>query len=153
MVSRKILFGFLLITIGCSQHQPQTARTTAYENATINFSLNGKIPVVYTTAEKTKERISLSDKLTFENHPQPLETDVCIFVDPTHQFQTITGFGGAIVDASAETFAKLPKDKQDEILKAYYDTKMVSVILWCAPISTVAIFPATPTITSRIMTV
>jgi len=118
---KKILLGSLLLS-ACSQHQPQSANTNSYENNTINFSLNGKLPVVYTTAEKTNERISLSDKLTFENHPQPLETDVCIFVDPTHQFQTITGFGGAIVDASAETFAKMPKDKQDEILKAYYDT-------------------------------
>ncbi|MEO6906075.1 MAG: glycoside hydrolase family 30 protein [Ginsengibacter sp.] len=122
MVVKRLLVGALLLTIACNQHQPQKAKVNDYGNASINFSLDGKIPVVFSTTEKTKDRISLTDKLTFESHSQPLETDVCIFVDPTHQFQTITGFGGAIVDASAETFAKLPNEKQDEILRAYYDT-------------------------------
>ncbi|HVW62214.1 MAG TPA: glycoside hydrolase family 30 protein, partial [Puia sp.] len=36
-------------------------------------------------------------------------------------FQTIVGFGGALTDASAETFARLPKAQQEELLKAYYD--------------------------------
>ncbi|MEO5907702.1 MAG: glycosyl hydrolase, partial [Ginsengibacter sp.] len=117
MVFKRLLVGALFLTIACNQHQPQKAKVNDYGNASINFSLDGKIPVVFSTTEKTKDRISLTDKLTFESHSQPLETDVCIFVDPTHQFQTITGFGGAIVDASAETFAKLPKEKQDEILK------------------------------------
>ena len=33
----------------------------------------------------------------------------------------INGFGGAITDASSEVFAKLPADKQEELLKAYFD--------------------------------
>jgi glucosylceramidase len=41
-------------------------------------------------------------------------------VDPAHSFQTLFGIGGAITDASAETFAKLPKPKQQEFLQAYY---------------------------------
>src|SRR5437764_13930564 len=53
---------------------------------------------------------------------QPLETQVCVFVDPTKTFQTILGIGGALTDAAAETFAKLPGDKQQEILDAYFDT-------------------------------
>jgi glucosylceramidase len=36
-------------------------------------------------------------------------------------FQTIEGFGGALTDASAETFYKLPVEKQKEILQAYFD--------------------------------
>ncbi|PHK15315.1 glycosyl hydrolase, partial [Nostoc linckia z15] len=47
---------------------------------------------------------------------------VSVFVDPSKTFQTITGFGGAITDASAETFAKLPKEKQQQFLEAYYDS-------------------------------
>ena len=50
-----------------------------------------------------------------------METEVCIFVDPAKKFQTLTGIGGALTDASAETFAKLPKEKQQEFMKAYYD--------------------------------
>src|SRR5262249_48103462 len=53
----------------------------------------------------------------------PLETQVCVFVDPTRTFQTHLGIGGALTDAAAETFAKLPKEKQQELLDAYFDVK------------------------------
>jgi glucosylceramidase len=43
-------------------------------------------------------------------------------VDPTHHFQTLLGIGGALTDASAETFAKLPVTAQKQVLTAYYDT-------------------------------
>jgi glucosylceramidase len=42
-------------------------------------------------------------------------------IDAKKTFQTIEGFGGAITDASAETFYKLPADKQKEILNAYFN--------------------------------
>lgn len=83
----------------------------------------GKKVVVYTTAENTEHRISQTETLQFKEFAQPLETDVCVFVDPSKTFQTIVGIGGAITDASAETFAKLPKESQQEFLKAYYDVK------------------------------
>jgi len=35
----------------------------------------------------------------------------------------MVGIGGSLTDASAETFAKLPKDKQKELLTAYYDAE------------------------------
>jgi glucosylceramidase len=37
------------------------------------------------------------------------------------QFQTFLGIGGALTDASAETFAKLPKQKQREFIDAHFD--------------------------------
>ncbi|HEU4607288.1 MAG TPA: glycoside hydrolase family 30 protein, partial [Chitinophagaceae bacterium] len=40
---------------------------------------------------------------------------------PSKTFQTFMGIGGALTDASAETFAKLPANKQEELLTAYYD--------------------------------
>ena len=46
--------------------------------------------------------------LTFEPMGQPLETQVCVFVDSTKRSQTILGIGGALTDAAAETFARLP---------------------------------------------
>ena len=76
---------------------------------------------VYTTADKTDQRLSATGKLTFKPMGQPLETQICVFVDPTKRFQTILGIGGALTDASAETFAKLPPAKQREILDAYFD--------------------------------
>jgi len=52
---------------------------------------------------------------------QPFENQVCVFVDPSKTFQTYFGIGGALTDASAETFYKMPKDKQQEFMKAYFD--------------------------------
>ena len=77
---------------------------------------------VYTTAENTEYRITkTSDSSRFSDYGQPVESQVCVFVDPTHRFQTILGIGGAITDASAETFAKLPVKVQKQFLTAYYD--------------------------------
>ena len=82
-----------------------------------------KSAIVYTTAENTNYRFSAIDTVHFLHFGQPLETQVCVFVDPMHSFQTMLGIGGALTDASAETFYKLPKDKQQEFLQAYYDPK------------------------------
>lgn len=76
---------------------------------------------VYTTAENTDYRISLTDSVKLSAFGQPLETQPCVFVDPDKTFQTFLGIGGALTDASAETFYKLPKAKQAEILKNYFD--------------------------------
>lgn len=76
---------------------------------------------VYTTAKDTELRLSPTDKLAFKPFGQPLESQICVFVDPSKTFQSFIGIGGAITDAAAETFSKLPKDKQGEILKAYFD--------------------------------
>lgn len=86
-------------------------------------SNEGRKVSVYTTAEKSEHRISATDTLSFKHHGQPLETQVCVFVDPSRTYQTHLGIGGALTDASAETFAKLPKDKQQEFLDAYFDPR------------------------------
>jgi glucosylceramidase len=77
--------------------------------------------VVYTSAQGTDLRLTATETVTFVDFGQPLETQPCIFVDPTKTFQTFVGIGGAITDASAETLAKLPKKQQDEIIQNYYD--------------------------------
>ena len=76
---------------------------------------------VYTTADKTNFRLSATDKLAFKPMGQPLETQMCVFVDPSKRAQTILGIGGALTDASAEVFAKLPAAKQREFMDAYFD--------------------------------
>jgi glucosylceramidase len=85
------------------------------------YSMTDKSALVFTTADSTNLRLSITDTLKFNDLPQPVETDVCVFVDPSQTFQSVLGIGGALTDASAETFAKLPKDKQKELLTAYYD--------------------------------
>jgi len=76
---------------------------------------------VYTTAENTDQRLSATGTVKFKPMPQPLETQICVFVDPAKRFQTVLGIGGALTDSSAETFAKLPAARQREILDAYFD--------------------------------
>jgi glucosylceramidase len=83
---------------------------------------NGPV-TVYTTAENTDFRLTkTSDSSKFYHVGQPPETQVCIIVDPTHHFQTMLGIGGALTDASAEVFAKLPATLQYQLLNSYYDT-------------------------------
>jgi glucosylceramidase len=76
---------------------------------------------VYLTARDTGQRLAKAGELHFVDLPQPGEKQQCVFVDPTKTFQTVLGIGGALTDAAAETFYKLPKDRQQEILKAYFD--------------------------------
>lgn len=88
-----------------------------------SFSADGKKVTVYTTAEKTDLKLTENGTLEFKQMDQPVETQICVFVDPDKKFQNYIGTGGALTDASAETFYKLPADKQQEILKAYFDKK------------------------------
>jgi glucosylceramidase len=78
---------------------------------------------VYTTAANTDNRISMTGTVSFKPMVQPLETQTCVFVDPKRTFQTFLGIGGAITDSAAETFAKLPPERQQEFLDAYFDPK------------------------------
>ncbi len=95
--------------------------TANAQKATPQFSLNNKSVKVYVTEKGTDNRITPTETLHFSAKPQPVETEVAVFVDPSKSFQTMLGIGGALTDASAETFYKLPKDKQKEFLTAYYD--------------------------------
>ena len=113
---KKILSSIILFLLiqGCSSIRDSL-------NASKPFSVEGKQVTIYTTADSTDLRLTLSDKLTFQKGVQPLETEICVFVNPNKIYQTFLGIGGAITDASAEVFAKLPSDKQQELLNAYYD--------------------------------
>ena len=85
-----------------------------------DFSAAGKTATVYTSASGTELRLAKTGTLQFENAFQPVESEVAVFVNPDKQFQTFLGIGGALTDASAEVFAALPEEKQQEMLDAYY---------------------------------
>lgn len=87
------------------------------------FSLQSQSVKVYTTSKDSTSNFKLTQELNFKELKQPLETQVCIFVEPDIKYQTYMGIGGAITDASAEVFAKLDKQKQEELLSAYFDNK------------------------------
>ncbi|CAA6679359.1 MULTISPECIES: glycoside hydrolase family 30 beta sandwich domain-containing protein [unclassified Lentimonas] len=76
---------------------------------------------VYTTAKDTELRLAQTAGGEFRPADQPTENEVHVFVDTDKQYERFFGIGGAITDASAEVFAKLPADKQQELLTAYFD--------------------------------
>ena len=84
------------------------------------LQLPGKRALVYTTAESTSFRLTPTDTLTFKPSESTSEGKVYVFVDPKKTFQPFIGIGGALTDAAAETFAKLPAARQDELIAAYY---------------------------------
>jgi glucosylceramidase len=107
----------LIILFSCSQ-PGENKTTTKSDNS---FSTDGKKVIVYTTADSSDLRLSITDTLEFKEKGQPFENEISVFVDPSKTFQSYFGIGAALTDAAAETFYKMPKDKQQEILKAYFD--------------------------------
>lgn len=109
---KNLIIPILILLLSCS-----SSKAVAQSNVAKTKS-NSKINV-YTTAENTNLRLSLSNDLISTS--QQTKSTVSITVDAAKQYQTFLGIGGAITDASAEVFAKLSPKKQQEFLTAYYD--------------------------------
>jgi len=104
-MNKFILFSLLLLSITAFSQIKKQSKTEAY-------TTKNKSVVVFTSADSTSFRLSKTNSdLKFVEMKQPLETQVCIFVNPDKKFQTYLGIGGAITDASAEVFAKLSLEK------------------------------------------
>ena len=113
-----------LVIVGCSEAPKKDGpeKEQAQMKSTSEFtSVIGKTSTIYTTAHETDLRLAQTGNHTFEPAGQPLENEVSVFVNPNKSFQTLLGIGGAITDASAEVFSRLPPEKQQEFLTAYYD--------------------------------
>jgi glucosylceramidase len=112
----------LFIIAGCGTRETDKVTAPAIEKQpAISKSINRAD--VYLTARNTSDRLSKKDPLIFSEFMQPTENFPHIIVDYTKTFQVFEGIGGAITDAAAETFYKLPAEKQEEILTAYFDSQ------------------------------
>jgi len=109
----------LFLLFSCNQNKPQPLVKPVSANI---FNTEGKKVIVYTTADSSNYKLSVTDTLQFREMAPVKENRIYVFVDPDKTFQTFIGIGGALTDASAETFAKLPEAKQKELLQAYFDT-------------------------------
>ncbi|HWY29152.1 MAG TPA: glycoside hydrolase family 30 protein, partial [Candidatus Acidoferrum sp.] len=78
---------------------------------------------IYVTAKDTGQRLTCIGEAGLADRPLVTEKEEYIFVDPSKTFQSILGIGGALTDASAETFYKLPENSRQEFLKAYFDAQ------------------------------
>ena len=113
---------FSLLLFGCGQNNETPPEIGGLPvDITPSFTTSGKQVSIFTTASNTDLRLANTGSAAFTAASQPLESEISVFVNPNKTFQTFLGIGGAITDASAEVFAKLPADKQQELLKAYYD--------------------------------
>jgi glucosylceramidase len=108
----------VLAIISCTQQTPLQLQNTA---AAGSFTTDGKTITVYSTADTAGLRLAKTATLQFGDLGKTVESQIYVFVNPSRTFQTIVGIGGALTDAAAETYAKLPEPKQEEILQAYYD--------------------------------
>ncbi len=122
MKFNSLLASLLVLAASCQQTEEKKLVDAPADtlSAVPAFNAAGKTVLAYTTAEKTNHRLTLTDTLSFSEMGQPKETQVCIFIDPKRTYQSFMGIGGAITDASAETLAKLPAAKQEELLRAYF---------------------------------
>ena len=118
MFRKLFMLGVLPVFVACSGNQEKEQAAGA---ATGTYDVTGRKVIVYTTADSTGDRLALKDTLEFKDKAQPFENEITVFVDPGKTFQTYFGTGAALTDASAETFYKLPKDKQAELLQGYCD--------------------------------
>lgn len=124
MNSKVTILFFCIALLNCKKDQNLNSTNEKEVNLSSNASItliSGKESTVYTTASDTDLRLTQTEKVLFQPVNQPLENEVSVFVNPSKSFQTFIGIGGAITDASAEVFAELPLEKQEEFLTAYYD--------------------------------
>ncbi|MDN3677281.1 glycoside hydrolase family 30 protein [Flavobacterium paronense] len=114
-------FPFIGLLLICCISIKANSQITQENNANKVLNLKTIKISVYTTVNHSNLKLSVADSLKLQEFKQPLETDASIDVDPSKEFQTFIGIGGAITDASAETFYKLSKNNQKKFLEAYYD--------------------------------
>jgi glucosylceramidase len=115
----KVIIQFLCISLIVACQSSQDSNNN--RKNVVGYDATTKSVTVYTTADSGNMRMQSMGSLSFRSLPQPVESDVYVFVDPGQEFQTYMGIGAALTDASAETFYKLPKEKQAEFLKAHFD--------------------------------
>ncbi|WP_447730745.1 glycoside hydrolase family 30 protein [Pseudoxanthomonas suwonensis] len=102
---------FVVAVLGLAALAPQAAAAA------------GSGIAVYTTAQGAPRQMVRSEAPPLrEGHPLT-EAENSVFVEPGRRFQEFLGIGGAITDATAETFARLDASRQAEFLRAYYDVE------------------------------
>ena len=84
---KKILFAITFLPVIVFSQLNKNSTTSKQKK----YSTAGKKIIVYTTAENTNNRLTVTDNLQFKNVGQPKETQICVFVDPSKTFQSFFG--------------------------------------------------------------
>ncbi|PKL88878.1 MAG: glycosyl hydrolase [Ignavibacteriae bacterium HGW-Ignavibacteriae-2] len=110
-----LFFIFIILLQACSESPKEETQSPNVFNRPIEKA------ELYVTSKNSQDRITKKENIKFENLEQPNEHDAILILDRDKLFQTIVGIGGALTDASAETFYKLSPENQEEILTAFFD--------------------------------
>ncbi|QAA30998.1 glycoside hydrolase family 30 protein [Clostridium manihotivorum] len=76
-----------------------------------------KIRVIH-TSRYTTDRLKEKESIVFSKGKS---SDSILKVNKDRTYQKIVGFGGAFTEAAAYTFDRMDKEKQEEIIKSYFD--------------------------------
>ncbi len=117
-----ILF-FAIYAVACTNQPPNEMAPVQKELGSLSSA------EIYTTAKNSEKRLAMDKTVSFESKTQPLENERSIFVNPNNSFQEFLGIGAAVTDASAEVFAQLPPNKQEEFLNAYFGDNGINYTL------------------------
>ena len=100
----------------------------------------GDAVTIYTTAQGASQQMVRSQSAPLRPGHALTEAENSVFVEPGRKFQSFLGIGGAITDATAETFAKLDdallklgEDKVDDALAKLGDYDATLDALHAAP--------------------
>ncbi len=78
-----------------------------------------RIVDVYLTARESGDRLSRKAPIELVRDSEGIENNVVNIYDEL-SYQEIIGFGGAFTEAAAVTWARLPPDQREAILKSYF---------------------------------
>jgi glucosylceramidase len=76
-----------------------------------------KIRVIYTSRDTT-DRLKEKKSILFSKEKS---SHSILKINKARNYQKIVGFGGAFTEAAAYTFDRMDKEKQEEIVKSYFD--------------------------------
>src|SRR6187551_2944545 len=110
----KLSITFFIAVLAVGMLNAQSKKPVSYEGHKVS---------IITTAQHTEYKLSNTGEFKFSPHGQPFENEPCIFVDPAKTFQSFTGIGGALTDASAETYSKLSVEQQEKFIDSYFNAE------------------------------
>ncbi len=110
-----------VLSTGCTSRESFKSTLSGSDSTSMARMKIEKVEIIL-TAKATTDRLTIKDTLDFRPFDQPTEQFPAVIIDYRHTFQALEGIGGAITDAAAETFYKMPPSAREEILNAYFDT-------------------------------
>ncbi|MGA1226216.1 MAG: glycoside hydrolase family 30 protein [Tamlana sp.] len=127
MINKYSVIFILSLILSCSETKSKAGENNIVTatNNTVKSYTDKKLQV-FTTAKDTELRLTKTGAYVFKEQKQPLETEIAIFVNPEKTFQEFLGIGGAITDASAEVFATLSPEKQNQLLQSYFGAEGIN---------------------------